>query len=163
MSQQPIDPSEIQRLLALKRHEVPPPGYFNHFSDKVLSRIEAETVLQRTSVWRRLRNMLDPNPWIACAYGLALAGILSWGLLQTPTTSTAAQPAPIQPTSAGFLAGFPLPDRTTEAESQTPSGSTAHTGQQQHPHPSFNPVFSGPPGFLTGPEGHKVQNVGFRR
>ena len=39
MNETKPDFSELKRLLKLKRHEVPPPGFFNHFSEEVVARI----------------------------------------------------------------------------------------------------------------------------
>ena len=53
MSDSKNDFQELKRLLKLKQHEVPPPGYFNHFSGDVMARIRAgesagpETALER--------------------------------------------------------------------------------------------------------------------
>ena len=41
MSEKNNDFSDLKRLLKLKQHEIPPPGYFNHFSGDIVSRIRA--------------------------------------------------------------------------------------------------------------------------
>jgi hypothetical protein len=41
MSEENNNFRELKQLLQLKQHEVPPPGYFNHFSGDVISRIRA--------------------------------------------------------------------------------------------------------------------------
>ena len=41
MSEQEQNFDALKRLLKLKRHEVPPPGYFNGFSGSVIARIRA--------------------------------------------------------------------------------------------------------------------------
>ena len=43
----------LQQLLRLKRHETPPPGYFNEFSDTVLDRIRALESERAIPKWRR--------------------------------------------------------------------------------------------------------------
>ena len=43
----------LQQLLRLKRHETPPPGYFNEFSDTVLDRIRASESERAIPRWRR--------------------------------------------------------------------------------------------------------------
>ena len=48
------EPSKrLQQLLRLKRHETPPPGYFNEFSDTVLDRIRALESERAIPKWRR--------------------------------------------------------------------------------------------------------------
>ena len=42
----------LRRLLALKRHEMPPPGYFNNFSSQVVHRIRAGEPEAQPAGWR---------------------------------------------------------------------------------------------------------------
>ena len=73
---------ELKKLLQLKRHEVPPPGFFNNFSDKVVARIQSGEVAARGSAFERLQLH---SPWLAqfisffetksSLFGMAAAGL----------------------------------------------------------------------------------------
>ena len=52
---------ELKKLLKLKRHELPPPGFFNHFSDEVVSRIRAGEARRSGAMIDRLN---DSAPWV---------------------------------------------------------------------------------------------------
>jgi hypothetical protein len=52
---------ELKRLLKLKQYEVPPPGYFNRFSDNVVSRIRAGEAGAGQTMAERLNNQA---PWL---------------------------------------------------------------------------------------------------
>jgi hypothetical protein len=53
---------ELKKLLTIKRHEVPPPGYFNHFSGQVISRIRAGEAGGSQTFMERLQ---AEAPWLA--------------------------------------------------------------------------------------------------
>ena len=72
-------------MLALKRYEQPPPGFFTHFSDKVLARIEAEGLRPGPSWWRGLFVNLETQALLACAYGVMVGGLLVVGLVISQT------------------------------------------------------------------------------
>src|SRR2546425_557604 len=80
MNPSPEEFEQLKKLLALKRNEQPPPGFFNHFSDKVIARIEAEGLIMRTSWGRRFLPELVARRVLACAYGLVIPGLLVVGL-----------------------------------------------------------------------------------
>lgn len=106
MGTEPGDFTELKRLLALKRFEAPPPGYFDRFSSKVIARLEAQKLPEAVPPWRRWLADLLERPALTTAYILLFGGLgmISLGLIQTPMssqalppTSTWAAPASIEP------------------------------------------------------------------
>ena len=124
MSEQPDSFPEVARLLSLKRHEVPPPAYFNGFSAKVIARIEAESLAASRPWWSAL---LAPMSWqrgLAGANTLLVVGIgitgvaayqslqsspeeenTTWAALKLPASSAiAGERSADMPTSSTFAA-----------------------------------------------------------
>lgn len=73
------DYAAVVKLLALKRHEVPPPGYFEHFSGRVMSRIEALEAAKSEPWWRRFLPPLTWRSGVAGANLMTMAGIAILG------------------------------------------------------------------------------------
>jgi len=61
---------DLRKLLALKRYEMPAPGYFNTFASKIIARIEADEPVEALSWWSRLLLAVTARPSLAS--GLAL-------------------------------------------------------------------------------------------
>jgi hypothetical protein len=61
--------------MALKRHEVPPPGYFNRLPGTIIDRIEMGE--GRLNVWERLHAAFTIRPAFAYAFVLAACGTLT--------------------------------------------------------------------------------------
>jgi hypothetical protein len=135
----------LRQLLKLKQHEVPPPGYFNHFSDQVIARLQSgegrpRSRSERLSVkapWLvRLLQIFEAKPGIIGGFATSLVLLLVIGVIISDhpdsiqssvlTTATEAQPA----TS---LASVTTPDLGSVAES---SGIVAST----NPVTSLQPV-----------------------
>lgn len=88
----------LRRLLALKRHEQPLPGYFNRFSRDVMARIRAgesggEMALQ-LPWFQRVLAMFDVKPAFAGVFGMAVCGLLISGVIATESP-TASVPSPV--------------------------------------------------------------------
>ncbi len=73
------DHDSLEKLLRLKRHEQPPPRYFNEFSGRVLSRIERGEA--RLSWWERFG--FDLRPALAAGAGLVACGLIVYGVATT--------------------------------------------------------------------------------
>ena len=76
----------LKQLLKLKQHEVPPPGYFNNFSDQVISRIRAGEVsgaqtfteqLEATAPWLvNFLRIFETRPGVIGAFATSLCILL---------------------------------------------------------------------------------------
>ncbi len=86
----------LRRLLALKRHETPPPGYFNDFSSQVLQRIRVDHTDQSTNLeeelyshapWlAKLLHVFDAKPVFAGGFAGALCLLLLVGIVYAGTS-----------------------------------------------------------------------------
>jgi hypothetical protein len=78
------DFESLRRLLKLKRHELPPPRYFNEFPGQVLQRIklgEGRSRSGREVTWiERLISIFEGKPMLAGGLGAAVCALLLVGL-----------------------------------------------------------------------------------
>ncbi len=73
--------TEVQRILALKRHEQPPPSFFAGFSDRVIEGIQTAGPAPRPTLRQRLSAEFYGVPIYVCAAGVAVCGLLAAGLI----------------------------------------------------------------------------------
>ncbi len=92
---------QLRRLLALKRHERPPPGYFDGFSRNVVARIRTEQKIGRKgwffrigteAPWLvRIWDSVQTKPLMVGAFGACVSALLVVGLV----LSEKVEPTPV--------------------------------------------------------------------
>lgn len=88
---------QLRKLLTLKRHEQPPPGYFHSFSGQVLARIKAGEQGETGPAWlRKLWALFETKPMLTGAFGAAVCALVISGIVFTDDAES----------SAGSLAGI---------------------------------------------------------
>jgi len=75
----------------LKRHEAPPPRYFNDFSGHVMARLSAPPS-EPLSWWQRLGLDFDFRPALMCGVGVVVCGLLSFGVISAMQMTEPAAP-----------------------------------------------------------------------
>jgi hypothetical protein len=97
------DFEKLQKLLALKKYEQPPPGYFNRLPGQIMSRIEAGE--GQTRFWEHFIPSFTLKPAMVYGLGLATCGVVALGVFYTsnlpgnkPGATTASTTTISQPT-----------------------------------------------------------------
>jgi len=95
MNPEPENFDRLKKLLALKRYEQPPPGYFNGFSRQVTTRIRAgqrggaERMLGE-AVWLvRVWEVFQNKPVLAGGFGAAICALVIFGIISADRISPA--------------------------------------------------------------------------
>ena len=103
----PDDFEQLRKLLALKRYEVPPPGYFDSLPRKVMTRVEMTELGIYSTWWEWVVARFDAKPLLACAYGFAVSGLLLLGFRLSQQFEQEVATGPVQ--GGGWLAATPDP------------------------------------------------------
>lgn len=149
---------QIKKLLKLKQHEVPPPGYFNNFSSQVISRIrQGETERSRSlrerleegDHWfRRLLRVFEARPGVVGGFATSLCLLLLLTVVFTehseaPPNSLLAIPAATSPLASATAASVSGATPLVAASSQPAGGIMISTNPEVNV--ESNPILFGQP------------------
>lgn len=147
------DFEQLRQLFAIKRHEVPPPGYFNHFSRDVIGRIKAgEQGESPAGTWfQRVWNFLEAKPIFAGAFGVSVCAVLISGILNSEEAGGV-------PGVAGNPAGYQVNSPVIPAAVALNAGGTPGSILSTNPAAALDSLFdfhlTAQPVSLTLPSGN---------
>jgi hypothetical protein len=110
------DFEQLRKLLALKRHEQPPPRYFNEFSSNVIARLRMPELLPQPTLLQRLGLDFNFQPAMVGVFGvivsaLMLTGVIAFARVDTTPTMQAMGAGPLEVGEVGWSSG-PMPGLT---------------------------------------------------
>jgi len=147
----------VRKCLALKRHEKPPPGYFDNFSHSVMARINSEGADAESHWILTLWNGLLRRPILAGAAGAGLFGLLLFCMVSSSGNMQPGAGAPPELT-AGLPQAAPN-DAASEPNSLNNVAPSLLAGES-----STNPVgMPQPLPSLFPPVNFKVQPASYTR
>ncbi len=146
--------ADLRRLLALKRHEQPPPGYFDQFSSRVIARIQAGERLEDASLldrlpWlERLWRALETKPVFAGAFGVTVCGLLASGLIMTDRADPIVTPVALHAPEQAQVVSTQPRNPLFEAAGQSDGGVTV-TVRDAKPASLFQQFNEGRPLYVS--------------
>jgi len=97
---------ELRKLLVLKRHEQPPPGYFEDLPDNIMRRIHAgDTAADLPWLVRLFQYRFVRSAFVG-SLGTALAALMVYGVISSQQTTAPTRPG-LDP-GVALLSGEPL-------------------------------------------------------
>jgi hypothetical protein len=132
MNEEGQDFERLRRVLALKRHETPPPRYFNELPGRITARIAASGPEAQETLWDRLRRLFSERPAFATGAGIAagcavLATVAALSLPPGRSTGT----AEVQPSTPPANAIATAPTRPLESMAASNANSGAEFFQNR--------------------------------
>jgi len=122
---------ELQKMLALKRHEIPPPRFFSKFSEKVIHGLNLPQASAPPTFWQRLGLDIDSRPVLVCAGGVAVCALLGAAVilsLQVPPPKA----APRSPDGPSHLVVAPPPTTGPLSEGEPAQAPVPVPGRALH-------------------------------
>jgi hypothetical protein len=165
---------ELKQLLRLKRHEIPPPGYFNHFTSQVLSAIREERTISPSSLsnpgasWLvRFLSIFDSRPGLVGGLATSLMLLLVFGVVLSDHSGSDYSPQSVFSPAASAsaqnsspLASAAVPEEVASADPASSGGITVSTNPMASLQPTAvlfgqqNPLFQTASFQLAGNPAH---------
>jgi hypothetical protein len=79
MNEQSAPKQKVEKLIALKKFETPPPGHHDLLASKIISRLEVEQLRARDPWHRRWVKSLNFNPMLTTAYTAGIMALFAFG------------------------------------------------------------------------------------
>ncbi len=160
------DFAELRRLLSLKRHEQPPPGYFNAFPRRVIASIQAQSARREAvdagasvPAWvLTFLERLQARPAFASLVGAGLCALVLGAVLILEKDAQRPQPMPSVLAEITHATPQPAPEQESASKAFQPLTAdvmaplVASNQWQTSPGPS---LFDLTPGLNTAPVGHR--------
>jgi|SRR5581483_659387 len=107
----------LRKLMALKKHETPPPGYFDHLPRRISTRLHSKE--GAPTFWESLANRFRVSPSLAYGFSLSACGVLAISIIHTARVES--NRAAAQPRDLAVSWNVPAPSSFAEAVIQPAS------------------------------------------